>query len=87
MVRKWHVYAQVCLLVMFVDGYLQGKECNLFVCMNIVCNLEKMNISVLLLTLENSQLIINLAKNDIVVISKSLLIVLLWTVHQRSSFV
>lgn len=62
MERKCHVYAQVCLLVMTVDGHLQGKECHLFACTNIVCNLEKMNIGVILLTLENSQLIINLAR-------------------------
>lgn len=62
MERKCHVYAQVCLLVMIVDGHVQGKECHLFASTNIVCYLEKMNIGVLLLTLENSQLIINLAR-------------------------
>ena len=62
MERKCHVYAQVCLLVMIVDGHLQGKECHFFACTNIVCILEKMNIGVLLLALENSQLIINLAR-------------------------
>jgi hypothetical protein len=47
---------------MIVDGHLQGKECHLFTSTNIICNLEKMNIGVLLLALENSQLIINLAR-------------------------